>query len=190
LSTLGSSLLLPGSVLAQTQQTCNGFLDISYPQLLLPTPPACTAPTGFQCTTVGIAPNQTCSCCVNPGSTVDLQITLGAGSIVGGTNLQVFDFETGLDCRRFLPLPLVDPTCAPDPDGPKIAFTNTFTTTCPSLPNPPGGTIPWIITPLTTPLDFLWTAPLIPPSPPLTGSLHLPPNNPLFCTTDATFPNS
>jgi hypothetical protein len=53
LSTLGSSLLLPGSVLAQGQQTCNGFLQITYPQFDSVVPPNCTAPPGFVCTLVG-----------------------------------------------------------------------------------------------------------------------------------------
>jgi hypothetical protein len=130
LSTLGSSLLLPGSVLGQ--ETCNGFLSIAYPQF--PTSPPCTSPDGLQCTQVG----QGCSCCIRGDlePTVVMRIVLGAGEIAGGNNLQVFNFLAELDCRRFLPLPNIDATCAPNPDGPRVTFTDTVTTTCPSTPSP------------------------------------------------------
>src|SRR5262249_21322209 len=96
LSTLGSSLLLPGSVLAQGQQTCNGFLGISYPEFPK-TPPCTSLNPAIKCTQVGA----TCQCFIDPSSTpaIKMEIALGAGDITGGTNLQVFNFVTALDCR-------------------------------------------------------------------------------------------
>src|SRR5262249_36348845 len=186
LSTLGSSLLLPGPVLAQGQQTCNGFLNISYPQF--PTSPPCTAPAGIKCTQVGA----TCQCFIDgssPPAAIDMRISVGAGDITGGTNLEIFNFVTALDCRRFLPLPNLDTVCGPNPDGPRVTFTDAVTTTCPSVL---GGNIPWLVTPTPPPAGFpppseLFTAPLVPPTPPFTSALQIPANTNPSCTTDLTF---
>jgi hypothetical protein len=119
-----------------------------------------------------------------------MRITLGAGDIAGGTNLQVFNFVTALDCRRFLPLPNVDAVCAPNPDGPRVTFTDAVTTDCPSVL---GGTIPWLVTPAPPPPGFpppnseLFTSPFVPPTPPFTPALQIPANTSPFCTTDLTF---
>src|SRR5262245_18426900 len=185
LSTLGSSLLLPGSVLAQGQQTCNGFLDIAY--VGLPTSAPCTSPPGFMCTT---SP-QGCACCVVGADqpTVQMEITLGAGSIDGGTNLQVFNFLAGLDCRRFLPIIGVDTTCAPNPDSPRVTFADDITTTCPATPGP--GDVTWTATQLPHPPNadqlFTFMDPIATPGPPPVPSLLIPANNPTFCTVDFKF---
>jgi hypothetical protein len=130
------------------QQTCNGFLDISYPQLAAVSCPSCTAPPGFTCTPAGCPTS--CSCSVQPGTDVDLQIALGAGSILGGNNLQVFNFLTGLDCKRFLPLPTLPVVCAHNPDGPRVSFNPAapVTTDCHStglgMTPPPVTTTPFV----------------------------------------------
>src|SRR5262249_37429034 len=85
LSTLGSSLLLPGWVLAQGQDTCNCFLSILYPEF--PTssanPPGCVSPNpAIKCTPVGAK----CQCFIDPSSkpAIEMEIGLAAGDIQGG----------------------------------------------------------------------------------------------------------
>ena len=138
---LGSGLLRPGSALAQ--DTCNGFLSIDYPQI--PDFPNCGA-LGPRCTANPVT--QQCDCCAIPNDVIDMRINLGAGEILGGTFLQLFNFIVGLDCQRFSVAPGIEPECVANPDGPRAEFLDTVTTTCPNrLPGdaPPG---PAVCTPV------------------------------------------
>ena len=165
---LGSGLLRPGSAVAQ--ETCNGFLSIDYPQI--PTFPNCGA-LGPRCTANQVT--QECDCCVIPNDIVTMRVTLGAGEILGGSFLQVFNFLAGLDCQRFSVVPGVDPECRTNPDGPRVEFIGNVVTTCPNT---------WLVNPLPVPpfaeLSFEFRAN------PIDG-LQVPENDLDFCSVDFQF---
>src|SRR5262245_29111992 len=178
LCAIGAVALLPAT--ARAQATCNGFLDIAFPQI--PTFPNCGT-LGPRCVANNVT--QECDCCVFPDDVVDMRINLGAGGIVGGSFLALFDFLVGLDCKRFVTLPGVDATCAPNPDGPRVAFADSITTNCPNA-FPPPNIMPFTAVP----------AP-VPPFAPLTFDFQatpfgqtfvkIPENTPDFCHVDFKF---
>ncbi len=101
---LGRSLIgvalaavLPAAALGN--DTCNGLIEISYP---------------------GAPPVQ------NIGDVVRMRISLGTGSIQGGTKLTVRSFQVNLDCDASFPL---TPPCTDE--GALVEFEGNVTSTCP-----------------------------------------------------------
>src|SRR5262245_2496215 len=114
-----------GGARAWADDTCNGLIDITYPG----------APAVSQV-----------------GDVIDVKLSLGAGPIAGGTELQLTSIAMNLDCN---PLDPLTPPCTDD--GPVVSYLGDadITTDCPgitwTLNNPGGGTNPNLVVFTATP---------------------------------------
>src|SRR5262245_32867152 len=103
---------------ARADSTCNGFIHLNYP-------------------TAG--PVQ------HVGEVVDVKISFGAGTILGGLKLLMSGFKFDLDCN---PLDPLTPHCTDDGDVVSYLGDSTITTNCPvnwSSNNAGGGVLPNVL---------------------------------------------
>jgi hypothetical protein len=128
--------------------TCNGLLDITYPG----------APAVSQV-----------------GDVIAVKVSLGAGSVLGGTELKLTSLAFDLDCN---PLDPLTPPCTDD--GPVVSYLGDadITTDCSGITwtsnNPGGGTSPNVVVFTATPtLDVPANSPVLPGFCSITFSVQL-----------------
>jgi hypothetical protein len=125
-----------GGARAWADNTCNGLININYPG----------APAVAQV-----------------GDVIAVQVRLGAGPVLGGTELQLTSIAMDLDCN---PLDPLTPPCTDD--GPVVSYLGdaSITTDCPATwtsNNPGGGTSPNVVVFTATPtLDVPANSPVLP----------------------------
>src|SRR5262249_14645859 len=135
---LGCAMAALLATAAVADDTCNGLIHIGY---------------------VGAPPVS------NIGDTVDVKITLGTGSIQGGTKLTLTSFQFDLDCNADFALtpPCTDEGAKMEYEGDSFISTDCVGTTFTSNVGPaPGSAINHVILTASPPLDIPHDVPTLP----------------------------